>query len=990
MGQRGMNCGIFFVSDAEDISMSNILITGMSGFLGTEIVSEIMRTTDDTVYGLIRDSSLSEAEDRLLALWYERPELRDNIGTRILPVLGDVTEKDLGLSDEDRDLLIRSIDIIIHTAAVIGIKHSREEFWSVNVDGTKNVLDLAERIQADHPLKRFSHISTAYVAGKRSGLITEDSLEDEGFSSLYEQSKFEGESLARQAMEKIPVSVFRPGQIVGDSVTGRVRNFNTLYYPLKLYLKRQARFFPIKKSMRVNMVPVDYVAKSVVRITFAEEAAGKTFHLTAPASMQPSVADLITAVREWAERNLSMSLRRPLFFPAPFLSRRGASYNMSDHGPEEKSMRTNMLALAPYFTENKTFDTTNTESFMGAYALDWHEYLPWLLKYAVDKSFLDHNSRTVFEQVLFCLKKRNAAIKYYDVAADGIREFGASSPADGTREAGASSPAGGTHGSSASMVAERIETALRALQAMGVGPGSRVAISGINSVAYFILDVAIGLSGAASVPLYYTTPADELDELLRKSGAGCFFIGDTRILSQAARLKFDGEMISFTEGAPLPEDPRMISWEEFISGGEGRDIEPVSVSYRDIATIRYTSGTTGSSKSVAFTHYQLRWMAETMGSLLSFKTRTKKQAAYLSFLPLSHVVEGILGAYTPYYLGMPVSLYFLNDFDKVAETLPEVRPTIFFSVPRFYEKVWDQLAQNRLGSRYISGKNILPKNFQRRILRRALLRRAGLDQCDQLIVGSAPVSLKLLTDFRELGIEIHNAYGLTEAPLITLNRLGENDLDSVGSPLPETIVEIADDGEILVSGPQVAAEYEVSASGTQPAAGHEISESRPQAQEGRTTPVLHTGDLGEITAEGHLRVVGRKKEILIGSYGKNINLQKVETLLKDIPGISEALLVGEKRPYCVALLWPEDDMPAPEEEALAAAVRSVNEQLSHPEQVRRYALMEGPLKISTGELTPNLKLRRDNIEEIHRQTIEGLYEIEIVAAGSIIFTGALQ
>ncbi len=923
--------------------MSNILVTGATGFLGTEIISEIMRTTEDTVYGLIRAASYPEAADRLLALWYDRPELRDNIGIRIFPVTGDVTETDLGLSDADRDRLIRCIDYVIHTAALIGIKHSREEFWKVNVDGTKHVLAFAGRIQADHPLQRFSHISTAYVAGTRSGLIMEDSLTDAGFFSLYEQSKFEGESLAKEAMERIPVSVFRPGQIVGDSVTGRIKNFNTLYYPLKLYLKRQARFFPIRKSLRVNMVPVDYVAQSVVRITYAQDAAGKTFHLTTPASMQPTVADLIVAVGDWAEKNLSVRLRRPLFFPLPFLSRRGASYNMSEHGADEKSVRTNMLALAPYFTENKTFDTTNTEAYMGAYDLDWHSYLPQLLQYAVDKSFLDHNGRTVFEQVLFCLKRQHAAITYYDVAADGIRECPASS------------------------VAERIECTLKALQAMGVGPGSRVALSGINSVAYFILDVAIGLSGAASVPLYYTTPADELDELLRKSGAGCFFIGDARILSNALRTAFDKTMISFTEGVDLPDDPRMMSWDAFVSMGEGRAITPVQISYRDIATIRYTSGTTGNSKSVAFAHWQLRWMAETMGSLLSFKTRTKKQAAYLSFLPLSHVVEGILGAYTPYYLGMPVSLYFLNDFDRVAETLPEVRPTIFFSVPRFYEKVWDQLAQNKMGSRYISGKNILPKRFQRRILRRALLRRAGLDQCDQLIVGSAPVSLKLLTDFRELGIEIHNAYGLTEAPLITLNRLGENDLDSVGPPLPDTDVTLAGDGEILVRGPQVAEEYD-----------------------GRTSAVLYTGDLGEINANGHLRVVGRKKEILIGSYGKNINLQKVETLLKDITGISEAVLFGEQRPYCVALLWPEDDMPVPDEEALALAVMSVNEQLSHPEQVRRYALMTGPLKISTGELTPNLKLRRDNIAELHRETIEGLYETVIIPAGSIIFTGALK
>ncbi|MCD7802593.1 MAG: AMP-binding protein, partial [Clostridiales bacterium] len=176
----------------------------------------------------------------------------------------------------------------------------------------------------------------------------------------------------------------------------------------------------------------------------------------------------------------------------------------------------------------------------------------------------------------------------------------------------------------------------------------------------------------------------------------------------------------------------------------------------------------------------------------------------------------------------------------------------------------------------------------------------------------------------------------------------------------------AEDGEILVEGPQVAMAYD-----------------------GREDARLHTGDLGAITANGHLQIIGRKKEILINSYGKNINLQKVETLLRDIPGISEALLVGEQRPYCVALLWPEDEKSAPDGATLMAAVRSVNEQLSHPEQVKRYALMSSPLKISTGELTPNLKLRRSNIMELHQETIDGLYMRKATTVGDVLLIGAL-
>ncbi|MCD8347057.1 MAG: hypothetical protein LUD16_03690, partial [Lachnospiraceae bacterium] len=169
-------------------------------------------------------------------------------------------------------------------------------------------------------------------------------------------------------------------------------------------------------------------------------------------------------------------------------------------------------------------------------------------------------------------------------------------------------------------------------------------------------------------------------------------------------------------------------------------------------------------------------------------------------------------------------------------------------------------------------------------------------------------------------------------------------------------------------------------------------ESRPQVAihyDGRRDACLHTGDLGTITSGGHLQIIGRKKEILINAYGKNIILQKVETLLKDIPGISEAMLVGEQKPYCVALLWPEDIPSAPDKEVLTAAVGAANEQLSHPEQIKRYALMSVPLKISTGELTPNLKLRRNQIAGLHQQTIEALYAPKAAAAGDVLFIGVL-
>ncbi len=930
--------------------MSKILITGSTGFLGTEVIAELMRQTDDSVYALVRGSSLMDARRTLEHLWWERPELLEHLGNRILPVLGDITCPNMGMTENDQRTLIEYTDVIIHCAAEVGITQPREKLWQINVQGTQHVLDFAVRIQENHPMRCVSHVSTAYVAGRRKGNVKEEELVNSGFGSLYEQSKFEAEQLVRRYADRLPISVFRPGQIVGDSKTGRVKTFNTLYYPLKLYLKNQLPVMPIRGSMKVNMVPVDYVASSIARITKEESAVGKTFHLTAPSDQQPTVAELVETVRIWAESELHVKLHRPMFLPIPGIEGVGARHNGLDRR-RKKNMVNNLLALSPYFTEKRTYQTENTQQFMGAYTLEWREYLPNLLHYAARKNFLNQTSRTVFEQMQVRMKSNRAPITYYDVAADGI------------------------HARSAKEVSERMQKALCSMQAMGIERGDRVAITGINSVEYFILDAAIGLSGACSVPLYYTTPAQELDALLKKSGARWFFVGDNRILRQIHQVQSDVTIVSFVSGTALSDlskDKRILSQEQFYALGEHNESVTIPVSYGDTATIRYTSGTTSDSKGVRFNHYQLRWMAETLGSLLSWRSRNS-QITYLSFLPMSHVVEGILGAYTPYYLLNPISVYYLNDFNRLVETLPKVRPTIFFSVPRFYEKLWVQFAASGAGKWYLSAKPGWMRSLLRPVMRKALLKKAGLDQCDQLIAGSAPVSAKLLSDFRELGIEIHNAYGLTEAPLITLNRLGDNELTNTGTPLPDTAVELADDGEIMVRGPQVSIGYEGLKNDT-------ISDDG----------LLCTGDLGTITESGHLEIIGRKKEILITAYGKNILIQKVETKLRDIPGVSEVMLIGENRPYCTALIWLEEGGQTLTAETMEEAVLKTNEKLSNPEKIRRWAVMSEPLKISAGELTPNLKLRRNNIAENHKDTIEGLYAGEATKAGKVYYVGAIQ
>ena len=350
-----------------------------------------------------------------------------------------------------------------------------------------------------------------------------------------------------------------------------------------------------------------------------------------------------------------------------------------------------------------------------------------------------------------------------------------------------------------------------------------------------------------------------------------------------------------------------------------------------------------------FSYSQLKWMGEVLTNLLSWHDRNSEMR-YLSFLPMSHVVEGILAAYAPYCMLCKAKIYYLTDFQMLTKALPEVRPTVFFSVPRFYEKLWEQIEQNPLGQRYLKMSDGPLRRILATILRRAVLRKAGLDKCSQLLVGSAPISEELLLHFRELGVEIHNAYGQTEAPLITLSRLGDNVIPSIGTPLPDTTVTVAPDGELVVTGPQVALGYYKLDTNT--------------FKDGK----LYTGDLGQMDADGHVYISGRKKDMLITSYGKNINCTKIEQRLMDIPCVEQAVLVGEQRPYCTALLWTTGNI-----DTLATDVESMNQQLSHPEQVKRYLIVSTPLSIARGELTPNLKVKRNVVIEHYSNEIENLY-----------------
>ena len=932
-----------------------ILVTGVTGFVGSAVVAELLAKKDVTVHALVRPQAGRTPSQRLESLWADEPALIDALGTRVIAVEGDIEQYALGMDQARYDELARTLSAVVHAAAEVGVNQTEQRYWDVNVRGTYHVLEFARRAHELGGIRRYVHLSTAYVAGRAQGNIPEHLFADNSYNSLYEQSKHEAELLA-STYDDLPSAIVRPAQVVGDSRTGFVARFNTLYYPLKQYLRGSLRVIPASPDLRVNMVPVDYVAHLVCRAALSEGLPQHSvLHAVGRPEELPTLGELVETVRVWARDNLDVELPAPLYAPLPAASVLGRARNLRrTKEPKRRGPLRNMLALAPYFFEKRTYEVGNARALATTAFPDWHDYLPRLLAYATRRGFLDHTGRTVAEQILMRLRPgASTRVSYFDVGADGLE------------------PHAGVE------VREQITQVANALLASGVSSDTRVATLGVNSVRYFVLDAALNLIGAINVPIYYTSSVKDVQTLVRTSGAALLFVGTDRMLNELDPTDLGIELVCLSDRRDLR--PEFTRWQEFLARGVGNTCELPYVSPQQTATIRYTSGTTGMPKGVTFTQQQIRWMGEVMPAVLDWRTRTSHTVRYLSFLPMSHVVEGILVAYAPYYILANIEMYYLTDFPSLARTLPQVRPSIFFSVPRFYEKVWNQFSATGAGRLWMRLPNGLVKRLLAIPLRYVVLRKAGLDRCRQLIVGSAPIGMELLESFRSLGIEIHNAFGVTEAPLITLSRLGNNELGSVGQLLPDTEVRRDDEGLVYVRGPQVTRRYD--------------GMDEPAVDEDGW---FGTGDLGSWSDAHNLQLNGRKKEILVTSYGKNIAPQKIEVLLKGIAGVGEAMVVADGRPFVTALLWLEDEVAEAlsrgEQDfdfgALDAGVRRVNEQLSHPEQGNRWVVCARPLTVAAGELSPNLKIRRNEVADTRAELVDSLYDAWDGAGAATGWVGA--
>ncbi len=479
--------------------------------------------------------------------------------------------------------------------------------------------------------------------------------------------------------------------------------------------------------------------------------------------------------------------------------------------------------------------------------------------------------------------------------------------------------------------AEQIESYGHALLALGLRPGERAAVFGDNSVAWAAASLAVQAVGGVLVPIYGASTADQVEYIVNKAQIRVLFTD----VAHASRLP---AMLP-TLGLDAPD-----TWEPLASLSRTRDPGAVRAAMDAIDLDRpglmlFTSGTTGHPKGVPLTHRNVAvngrdWLRSNAPAL------TLDAESDLLWLPMSHIFgfgELCLGN----TLGFETTLC---SPAQVLDQLPRVRPTVFMSVPSLWEKL-ARLVQDEA-----------PSEVRARRLREATGGR--LHFC---LSGGAGLKQEVKIALREHGLLVLEGYGLTEAsPTLTLNRLEAYRFDSVGQPLASVRVRLAADGEILAAGESIFAGYHEDPEAT--AAAFELADDG--------TRWLKTGDVGEWTEDGFLRIVDRKKDILVTSGGKNVPPQNIELRFQTDPVIQHLVVYGDGKPYLVAGVWVHPGAP---EAAIADRIAAVNATLARHETIKRFVVVDVPLSVEAGLLTSTLKVRRKAVYERFRAQFEALY-----------------
>jgi long-chain acyl-CoA synthetase len=560
---------------------------------------------------------------------------------------------------------------------------------------------------------------------------------------------------------------------------------------------------------------------------------------------------------------------------------------------------------------------------------------------------------------------------------------------------------GGWEATSWEGYAAEVRRAGAAVVALGVEPGQAVCILGANRPEWVIFDVAAMAAGAVPAGIYATSSPEECAYILNHSEAPVLLLDSDAQWQKIAAVREQLphlRHVVMMQGGPAVDDPMVVGWVDFLARGDGHDgafDERLAALRADtVSTYIYTSGTTGRPKAVMLTQDNLMWTASQACDLASASQADR----VLSYLPLSHIAEQMFTIHIAAVAGFPVS--YAESLDKLLSNLVEVKPTMFFGVPRVWEKfhagVVEKLSENHgVKAKLVEqatavGRKVVLRQCQGRspsivdvaqfkafdkVVYSKVKEGLGLSEARFCVSGAAPISQEVLEFFAGFGLPIYEVYGQSEdCGPTTFNVPGHTRFGTVGPAFPGVEVKVASDGEIIVRGRNVFAGY---------------AKDPEATAETLHDGWLHTGDLGEFDAEGYLTITGRKKDIIITAGGKNVAPKLLESGLRNHPLVAEAVVIGDRRRFLSALVTLDSDAvgrfqqehnlsdPPEQSDEIRAEIQEVidlvNREVARVEQIKRFTILPRELSIAEGELTPTLKVKRNIVTAHFEAEIEAMY-----------------
>ncbi len=545
---------------------------------------------------------------------------------------------------------------------------------------------------------------------------------------------------------------------------------------------------------------------------------------------------------------------------------------------------------------------------------------------------------------------------------------------------------------------DQVTQAGRALIALGFKPGQTVCILGFNRPEWAIIDLATMGAGGAPAGIYTTCSPVEVRYIVAHAEAPVIIVENEdqwrKVLAERENMPNLKHVVTM-KGCPPIADEMVMSWEEFMAKGDEVEKQAYlgrveSLNPKALATLIYTSGTTGPPKGVMLSNENLAWTSNIAIQI----TTINSTDCSLSYLPLSHIAEQMFTLHIPITTGARV--YFAESIEAVPENLKEVQPTIFFGVPRIWEKFHAGISAKleeatgvkarlvkwamKVGweaNQSPEGTKGLQYALANKLIYSKLLPAIGMGNARVCVTGAAPIAREVLEFFASLDLVVLEVYGQSEdSGPTSFNTPTRYRFGSVGPALPGVEVRIAEDDEIMVKGPNVFMGY---------------YKDKEATDETLTDGWLHSGDLGAFDKDGFLNITGRKKDIIITAGGKNITPKNLEAAIKNHPLVDEAVVIGDRRKYLSALVtidaeagptWAaangEDASALHKSQKLRASIQAhideMNAHFARVEQIKKFTILKRNFSIEDGELTPTLKVKRAKVNAHFAEDIEKMYD----------------